>query len=87
MTRNIPEIQILQWFNRITKVGLVLWVHGNRRLASSYSTTVYIALCGSPTRLGLPEWTECCKQNSRFASLLTDDKAENCRRLHVAELA
>ena len=35
-----------------------------------------MARCGSPTCLSLPEWTECCRQNSRFASILTDDEAE-----------
>ena len=36
-----------------------------------------MALCGSATCLGLPEWTECfCRQNSRFASILTDEEAE-----------
>ncbi len=35
-----------------------------------------MARCGSPTCLGLPEWTECCRQNSRFASILTNDEAE-----------
>ena len=35
-----------------------------------------MALCGSPTCLGLSEWTECCRQNSRFTSILTDDEAE-----------
>ena len=34
-----------------------------------------MALC-SATCLGLPEWTECCGQNSRFASILTDEEAE-----------
>ena len=35
-----------------------------------------MALCGSATCLGLPEWTECCRQKSRFASILTDEEAE-----------
>ena len=34
-----------------------------------------MALC-SPSCLGLLEWTECCKQNSRFASIVTDEEAE-----------
>ena len=50
-------------------------------LATKYSQGVNkhaMALC-SPSCLGIPEWTECCKQNSRFASIITDEEAEKHR--------
>ena len=44
-------------------------------LSASVVYSQAMALC-SATCLGMPEWTECCEQNSRFASILTDEEAK-----------
>ena len=44
-------------------------------LSASVVYSQAMALC-SATCLRMPEWTECYEQNSRFASILTDEEAE-----------